>query len=796
MSQQGNTPSNKIFLRSRRWQIALGKIPAIIMLVAVLATATVFHLSWRTVFHQSIFELAHRLGNRITSEIAYEISLLLGGATAELKLLHKLLVENVVDLNDNSARETFFLAALQSNPTFSWVTFGFPNGNFFGAQRQSAERFRAVDRVWNPDLKVAKSTDRIFQRDGELLHLTNTLISEQKYFAPDRAWYRDAVRAGRRVWTDVYIYASSQKPGIDVAMPLEKQGQLIGVIAIGIELDQISKYLSTIEVGKTGISFIINRRAELIAYQDAGEVVVTDNVGEKLRLGRLANAKASMLRVAAKALDQWDLTGVHSVGNHVAQVDGEEYLVTLAPSIHNDWLIGTVIPSKEFVSEVDSIQNRLLIVVSCAVVLLSALVLAWIRAFLVRPLTVTTDLITRIGQGNEWQEEIVATSPIVEINRLVQAMRQMGRDLVSLRSKEHEQVQLRLNQERSFVQLNRAMREAENIDTLCHAGLHFLIRAMDAQVGSLYLLEEDGSLRLHSSHALALTDLPERLDSREGWLAAVLEERTMKILTEIPADCFVIRTGVMDLLPSSVVALPLLQNDQPYGVITLGRIQPFSAAYLDFAMRVAGAIAVAIAGIQSILRNRALLNQTMEQKEALIQSQSELNKTIEQLQRTSEYKSQFLANMSHEIRTPINAVIGMSYLTLRTSLSDTQHDYVSKIHYSAHTLLGIINDILDFSKIEAGEMGMESVPCNLDEIMENLANMVCVKAEEKGLFLLFSRSKDVPTQLLADPLRLGQILTNLTANAIKFTEKGDIVISIRCLRQWEGKVELQFQVED
>ncbi|MBF0184789.1 MAG: response regulator [Magnetococcales bacterium] len=796
MSQQRESDSLQVSSRTRRWQIALGKIPAIIMMVAVLATATVFHLSWRTVFHQSIFELAHRLGNRITSEIAYEISLLLGGASAEVKLLHKLLAEDVVDLHDSAARETFFLAALQTNPTFSWVTFGFPNGDFFGTQRQNSDRYRSVNRIWNPESKLAKSTDRFFQRDGEMLHLLNTIASDQKYYAPDRAWYRDAVRAGRRVWTDVYIYASSQKPGIDVAMPLEKEGQLVGVIAIGIELDQISKYLSTIEVGKSGISFIINRRAELIAYQDAGEVVVTDNVGEKLRLGRLANAKAPMLRVAAKALDQWDLTGVQNVGNHVAEVDGEEYLVTLAPSIHNDWLIGTVIPSKEFVSEVDSIQNRLLLVVSCAVILMSALVLAWIRAFLVRPLTATTDLVTRIGQGSEWQEEIVATSPIVEINRLVQAMRQMGRDLVTLRSKEHEQVQLRLNQERSLVQLNRAMREADNVETLCQASLHFMIRAMEAQVGSLYLLEEDGRLRLYSSHAIAPALLPETMNCREGWLGSVIEERAIKVLTDIPSDCFVIRTGVMDLQPSTLIAMPLMHNDQLFGVITLGRIQPLPPSSLDFAGRVAGAIAVAIVGIQSILRNRALLSQTMEQKEALILSQTELNNTIEQLQRTSEYKSQFLANMSHEIRTPINAVIGMSYLTLRTHLTDTQHDYISKIHFSAHALLGIINDILDFSKIEAGGMHMESVGFNLDETMENLANMVCVKAEEKGLFLLFSRSEDVPTQLMGDPLRLGQVLTNLTANAIKFTAQGDIVISIRFLREWEEKVELQFQVED
>ncbi|MEO5363131.1 MAG: response regulator [Magnetococcus sp. DMHC-8] len=779
-----------------RRQVSLGAMLMAVVLVAVLATATVFHLSWQRAFHQSVLDLTQRLSNRITSEIAYELGLLLGGASSQVKLLHKLFTEDVVDLADARAREVLLLSTLQTAPSFSWVTLGFPDGHFVGAQRQSPDRFRVVDRRWNPESRLARSTDRFFQRDGDALTFTHTTTSEVRYFAPDRAWYREAVRAGHRVWTDVYIYASSQKPGIDVAMPLEKKGQLAGVAAIGIELDQISRYLGNIEVGKTGISFVVNRRSELIAYPDASEVVVTDNVGEKFKLGLLANARAPLLQVAARATEQWDLTRVRALGNRIELVDGVEYLVTLAPSIHGDWLIGTVIPTRELVAEVALIQNRLLVFVSIAVLLLSGLVLAWIRAFLVRPLAATTTLITRIGQGGEWQGKVAASSPILEIDQLILAMQRMGQDLWAMRSMAHEQAETRLNQERSFTQLNRAMREADNIAALCHVGLHFLIRAMDVQVGAIYLTEEDDRLRLQASHALPRDHLPEQLEVRDEWLGLVIQEKQLRVLTDVPPGSFVIHTGTLDIVPTTLIALPLLQNEQAHGVLALGSVQPLTEAQLNFAQRVAGAITIAITGIRSLMRNRALLNETLQQKEALALSQQELNNTIDQLRQTSEYKSQFLANMSHEIRTPINAVIGMSYLALRTRLTDTQHDYVSKIQSSAHALLGLINDILDFSKIEAGEMSMEMVPFDLDEVMDNLANMVCVKAEEKGLNLLFSRPGEVPVRLLGDPLRLGQILINLTNNAVKFTERGHIVVGVERLGGQAERVELHFSIED
>ncbi len=208
----------------------------------------------------------------------------------------------------------------------------------------------------------------------------------------------------------------------------------------------------------------------------------------------------------------------------------------------------------------------------------------------------------------------------------------------------------------------------------------------------------------------------------------------------------------------------------------------FPVEYTSTPIRRGAAIAGAVVVFRDITERRQMEEEILAAKEK-----------AEVATRT---KSEFLANMSHEIRTPMNAIMGMTHLAQRTELTPRQQDYLQKIGTSAMGLLRIINDILDFSKIEAGRMELEKTRFHLDDVLNDLGNLIQVQAEEKGLELLFHVSTQVPLALIGDSLRLGQILINLAGNAVKFTEKGEVVVEVDVVERDEDSARLKFSVRD
>jgi signal transduction histidine kinase/HAMP domain-containing protein/ActR/RegA family two-component response regulator len=356
---------------------------------------------------------------------------------------------------------------------------------------------------------------------------------------------------------------------------------------------------------------------------------------------------------------------------------------------------------------------------------------------------------------------------------------------------------------------------------VCRMILNEVVPLVNGQVAALFLdfADDDGKTRtwaLRGSYGLAVADSPAVFGRGEGLVGQAAEAKRTILVQGPEAALIPIRSGVGSFAPAALIVLPVLAEGETLGVLEIGSVAPFAELHLTFLERLAGTIGVAINTIQANRRTESLLSQSqhlatelqnqsaelqrtnaeLEEKAALL---SEQNRNIEiknleieaarrrveenaqQLAQASQYKSEFLANMSHELRTPLSSMLLLARLLAdnkQNNLTPKQIEYANTVHQAGADLLALIEDILDLSKIEAGRMNIEPGDVNLATVIENAERAVRAQAEQKGLELRTRVAASAPSTIVTDAKRLQQILRNLLANAVKFTQTGAVTLSV------------------
>ncbi|MCU1663007.1 MAG: hybrid sensor histidine kinase/response regulator, partial [Pseudonocardia sp.] len=374
----------------------------------------------------------------------------------------------------------------------------------------------------------------------------------------------------------------------------------------------------------------------------------------------------------------------------------------------------------------------------------------------------------------------------------------------------------------NLVRIGGLLQGQRDLGEVCQMIMNEVAPLVKAQVGAFFLAAEpadaSGQARWVMSGGYATTpgDPPLSFGSGDGLVGQAAATRRILRVDEVPADYLMIRSGVGAAAPRAVVVLPVQFEGECLGVIELGSVSPFSALHLTFLERLVATIGVAITTIRANRRTEELLAQSQglamelqDQSAELQRANAELEEKAEQLSEqnrnveiknmeidaarrgveekaqqlalASQYKSEFLANMSHELRTPLNSLLLLSRLLAdnpNNNLTDKQIEFASTIHSAGSDLLRLIDDILDLSKIEAGRVDVDPAQLDLDQVRSYVEQAFRPQAEDKGLELRVRTDPELPATIISDAQRLQQILRNLLANAVKFTDTGHVELSI------------------
>ena len=415
-------------------------ITGIIIITAGVVAATT-QVPWVVFSSNKSKDLVDQISGEIIDSVASETESLFARAITLQNSVSDFFSSGVVDIFDKRQREDMYISLLWNHQDFSWISFGWSDGDFFGAQRGSDNQIHFYERDWSPTNQETREIVRTYNlSDNDPPTLVSSQQNTTTYNATQRGWYRNALGTDQDIVTSVYIFSASRNPGINVARRLvSPDGELIGVVSIAMELSSISNFIRDLNISDNGVAFIVDSEQRLVAFRDTAELTYINNEGG-LSLTNLSDTSHRSLQIAADAIEAQRME-TSEIGSQVHlshSAADQDYLVSLSPLQGNeitsalDWFVGIVIPTRDFLGDI----RLTTLFLALGVIIVTVVFLVGILLFTKRAIVVPVGKIAeqaRYIKTLDLEQVELPHSPIREIYSLSDSMNRMTNGLASFR---------------------------------------------------------------------------------------------------------------------------------------------------------------------------------------------------------------------------------------------------------------------------------------------------------------------------------------------------------------------------
>ncbi|WP_341528693.1 response regulator [Nostoc sp. UHCC 0302] len=605
-------------------------------------------------------------------------------------------------------------------------------------------------------------------------------IQEVKNYDPRvEAWYADAVRLGKPVWSPIYQW--KDKPeilSISSSYPLyDDSNTLIGVIGVDLILSQINNFLANSNIRQLGRTFILERSGLIVASSSSEPSYTVINSQAK-RLSGL-DSQDSLIRLTTQYLvKKFGSLGFAVGKQHLSfTADGIRYFVQLKSwkdELGLDWLIVAVIPESDFMEQIHA--NTRITILLCIAAFLVAIEIGILTArWIIKPIQQLNILAKKIADG-EWEQttEIKRSDEVGDLAKSFNIMAKQLKELFTALQVKHGEMKV-LNEElcKSQSRLTQFL-EAMSVGVFItdSQGKPYYTNQIGQQILGQGAVTSASGEQLSEVYQAYVAGGDQLYPSDRLPIIRALQGESAKV------DDIEIRR-FDKIIPIEALGKPIYDES--------GNIAFAIATFFDISQRqeVENLLAEYNRNLEAQVKKRTeefqqVIEQLQITQEELIRSQKIAAQGQQAAEQANRAKSEFLANMSHELRTPLNAILGFTQIMSQDgSLSNEQQENLLIINRAGEHLLNLINDILEMSKIEAGRITLNLISFNLIHLLENLEEMLRLRAASKNLQLVFEYAQNIPEYIETDQSKLRQVLLNLLGNAIKFTDTGKVTLRVR-----------------